>query len=134
MKIWTVPNITMRSVHENKTILIHSLENLRRPCNHDLKFSQKYSRFNKVIWKFEPPLLSRAGTFAKMRQFCWTASIITSCYFCSKRQFWRCHLKFWTGPIFTSWHFCKTKAVFDDVTYNFEMPLLSRAEFFAKIS
>ena len=45
------PNITMRSVRKNKTILIHSLQNLSCPGNHELKFSQKYPRFNAVIWK-----------------------------------------------------------------------------------
>ena len=45
------PNITMKSVHENKTVLIHLLKNLSCPYNHELKFSQKYPRFNEVIWK-----------------------------------------------------------------------------------
>ena len=80
LKIWIGPNITMRSAHENKTIFIHSLENSRCPCNHDLKFSQKYPRFNEVTWKFELPLLSRADIFAKMRQFCWTDLMNCSYY------------------------------------------------------
>ena len=72
LKIRTGPLITMRSVQENKTSLIHSLENLNCPCNHKLKFFQKYPRFNEVIWKFELPLLSRAEIFAKISHFCWT--------------------------------------------------------------
>ena len=71
LKTWTGSIITMRSVHENKTILIDSLENLRCPCNRHLKFLQKYPRFNEVIRKFELPLLSGAEIFTKRRQFCW---------------------------------------------------------------
>ena len=123
----------MRSVHENKTSLIYSLENLSCLCNHE--FFENTLDSMKLVWKFEIPLLSRAEIFGKMSHFCWTdlmkcpyyyeliflqkschskmwpAPIITSWNFCSKIQFWWCHLNFLTGPTITSWKFCKNKAV-----------------------
>ena len=68
IKSRTSPIITMRSVHESKAIDMHSRENLSCPCNHEMKFSQKYPRFNEVIWKYELPLyelkyLQKWGSF-----------------------------------------------------------------------
>ena len=113
--IRTGPIITMRSVHEKKAIHIHSLENLSCPCNHELKFFQKYPRFNEAIWKFELPhydelkffqkwgsfddvtwkfalpVLSQGKLFPKIKQFCW------------------CDLEIWPAPIIANWNFCKNK-------------------------
>ena len=97
----TGPIITMRSVHENKAIHIHSLENLSCPCNHHLKFSQKYPRFNEVIWKFELPLLSCSKRFPKIKQFCWYD--LENC----------------PPLIIMNWNFWKKLGSFDDVTWKF---------------
>ena len=45
------------------------MKELRWPCNHNLKFLQKYPRFDEVIWKFELPLLSRADILAQKDSF-----------------------------------------------------------------
>ena len=89
LKTWPPPIITSQKCCKNKGFLMISLENLNWPyynderctrkqnnsytftenlscpCNHELKFSQKYPRFNEFIWKFELTLLSRAESFAK---------------------------------------------------------------------
>ena len=88
----TGPIITMRRVHENKAVHIHSLENLSCACNHELTFSQKCPRFNEVIWKCELPLFPRAEIFTKIRQFWWS------------------HLKIRTAPIIARKNFPKNKA------------------------
>ena len=96
LKIQRAPVIMIQSFRKNILDLMKSLENLNYPYYHELTFSQKWDSFAELIWR--------------------TAPIIPGWYFCSKRQFWWCHLKFWTGAIITCWHFCKTKAFFDDVT------------------
>ena len=101
------------------------------------KVSQKYPRFNEVTWKFAL-LLSWAEIFAKIRLFWW------------------CHFKIWTCPIITRWSVHQNKGpfytftskydlplhyelkllqkctAFNEVTWKFELSLLSRGNFFAK--
>ena len=67
--------------------------NLNCPYYHELKFFQKYHRFNKVIWIFELPPLSWGIIFSKIRQFWW------------------CLLKIWPFPIKTKWNFCENRPV-----------------------
>ena len=87
LKIWPAPIITRKSVYENKTISIHSLENLACPYYHELRFLQKYPRFNEVIWTFELLPLSWCIIFSNIKQFWW------------------CLLKIWPAPRITSWNF-----------------------------
>ena len=91
-----------------------------------------------MIWKLELPLLSRGEIFLKIKQFWWSD--------------W----KIWTAPIIKSWNFYKNKAIllkwlenlncpyyhelkcsqkyprFNEVTWIFELPLLSRGKDFFK--
>ena len=116
LKIWATLIITSSNVHKNTPHLMKLLEYLNCPYYHEGNF------------------------FAKIRQFCWS------------------DLKIWTAPITPSWNFCGSKEVllkrfenlncadygglifslkwrsFADITWKFELPLLSRAESFAKIS
>ena len=130
------PIITTWNVHERKTIFIQSLESFNCPYYHELKFSKKYGWFYEITWKFALPLTSRGQIFTKIKQFCWS------------------ELKIWTAPIITSWSFLKNMAEFIkllessrfpyhhevkfsqqqssfvEVTWKFELPLLSRAKIF----
>ena len=85
--------------------MIVQLENLNCPYYHEVKCPQKWDHSCTYM-----PLLSRAGIFAKIKQFCW------------------CDLKICTSPIIKSWNFLKNKTF-----WKFALPLLSRAEIFAKI-
>ena len=116
MKTWTGENkwTTMRSVHENKTVLTHSLKNLSCPCNHELKFAQIFPRFYDVIWKFKLPLLSWVEIFAKIRQFWWY------------------HMTFELPLLSQAETLAKKKKIFVDITWKFELPLLSRVDNFTK--
>ena len=38
----------------------------------------------------------------------------------------------WTAPVITSWNFGKKKNIFVDITWKFELPLLSRVDNFTK--
>ena len=84
-KAWTGPIITMRRVHENKAIQVHSFtwKFVQFPYYHELK----------VTWIFGLSLISRGKIFSKIRQFCW------------------CDLKIWPAPIIASSNFRKNKAV-----------------------
>ena len=135
MKIWysTVHNTIMPC--KNKAFLMIPLENLNSPCNHDLKFLQKYPRFNEVTWKFELPLLPRAEIFAKISHFCWT-DLLNCPYELKFLQKWssfddvtqKCDLSLLSrGKLFAQ------KDSFDDATWTFELTLLSKAEIFTKI-
>ena len=81
-----------------------------------------------MIWKFKLHVLSEAETFLKIKQFRWF------------------HLKICTAPIINNSNFRKNKIVllmwlynlscpysFNDITWKFALPLLSRARIFAKI-
>ena len=63
------------------TDLIHSLENLSCPCNHELKFSQNNQDLMKWFENLNYPLLSRAEFFAKISHFCWTELKNCPCYY-----------------------------------------------------
>ena len=85
------------------------------PYYHRLKFSQIWSSFVDVTWKFDRALLSRAEIFAKLKkQFCWS------------------DLKICTASYITSWSCRKNKAVLLMI-WKFKLPLLSRAEIFSEI-
>ena len=114
LKIWTGPIITIRNVHQNKAILIYSLENLTCPCNHELKFSQNTQHLMKWFKNLNY-LYYHKLNFRKNKSFLLTELEKCPCH-CElklllKRKFWWCHLNFWTGPIIKSWKFCKNKAV-----------------------
>ena len=102
---------------KNMTNFMKPLENSDCPYYHELTFSQKYSSFVEVFWKFGLPLLSRSEIFAEIKQFCWsvlktwTAPIITSWNFCKNKAFCWSHLKISTAPIITSWNFLKNKTL-----------------------
>ena len=115
LKIRPAPIITSWNFLKNKTVLMVSLEKLNLPYYKEVKFLQKYRRFNEITWKFELPLVT-ALSIAKSKAVCW------------------CDLKIWPAPIIIDWNFLKNKAFFDDIMWNFEPALLSRSEFFAKVS
>ena len=114
-EIWTTPIITSWNFRKNILDLMKSLENLHCSYYREVKFSQK------------------------IMQFCW------------------CDLKIWPTPIIRSWNFCKNKAVlmmsleklnwpyykemkfsqkyprFNEVTWKFELPLLTGGKSSTKI-
>ena len=73
-----------------------------------MEFSQKYPRFNGVIWKFKPLLLSQAEILAKWDSF---AEL----------------------PLLSRAVILAQKDSFDDVTWNFELVLFPRADIFANL-
>ena len=106
----TGPLITMRNVHENKAIHIHSLENLSCPSNHEQKFSQNIRQ----SWKFKLSLLSRGKVSTKIRSFLYI------------------HLKIRPAPIITSWNIRKNKAVLLMWFENLHFPYYQELKFSQK--
>ena len=74
-----------------------------------------------MIWKVELPLLSRAETFAKARQTCWSDS------------------KIWTAPMMKGWNVLKNKAVLMispenlNCLYNHEVKFLQKCPIFNEV-
>ena len=124
------------SVHKNKTIPIHSLESLICPYYYDkLKFSQKWSSFVEVMWKFELLILQNSADFMKslenfrypyyhelkllqkylkFNEFIWTFELPPLSWgiiFSKVKPFWWCLLKMWPSPITTRRNFCLNKAI-----------------------
>ena len=85
-----------------------SLEKLNCLYCHELKFLQKYPRFNEVIWTFELPPLSWRIIFSNIKKFWW------------------CLLKIWPAPRITNWNFCKNIERSFNVTWkNWTVPIIS---------
>ena len=59
-----------------------SLEKLNWLYYEEVKFFQKYPKFNEVIWKYEFPLLSRGKIFAKSKAvlLMWLENLTCSYY------------------------------------------------------
>ena len=133
-----------------------SLENSHCTYYHELDFSQKESGFVNVTLKFGLPLLWRAEIFAKIKEFCWcnlkirTPLLSRTETLAKLKRFCWSDLKIWTAPIIMNWNFGKNKAAslvwlanlsypyyhelkcsprkdsFNNITWKFELPLLSR--------
>ena len=138
LKIWTVPIITMRSAHVKKTIFIHLLENLCCPCNHELKYLQRYPRFNEAIWKFELSLYHELKFLLKKNSFddvTWKFELVLlllANIFSNIRQFCLFISKIWSASIFTSWNFRKNKAVLTISLENLHCPYYHELTFSQK--
>ena len=145
LETWPSLIITCWCFYKNKEVLLMSLENLAWPYYHELKFLQKKSSFLDVIWKLKLPLLSRAEIFSEIKQFCRcalkirNAPIIAEAEIFSKiKQFCRSdltissYLNILVAMIPRGKIFSKIR-LFVNMTWKFDLSLLSRAEIFEKV-
>ena len=94
LKFWTAPTIFPK-----KAVLLIWFGNLNCSYYHQLKFSQKYPRFNEVTRIFELPLLSRVSVFWLRNLHCPIIKIAE--VFGLVRQFWWSHLEIQTILVIT---------------------------------
>ena len=82
LKTWPALLSRAEAFAKNKAVLMMSLEKLNWLYYEEVKFFQKYPKFNEVIWKYEFPLLSRGKIFAKSKAvlLMWLENLTCSYY------------------------------------------------------
>ena len=120
LKIWHGSIITSSNFRKNKAVLLKWFENSHCLYNHKLRFSQRESSFVDVTWKFGIALLSRVWVFRKNKAVWlkWFDNLkLLECFSCHHTR-----VKI----------FSKVR-LFVNMTWKFNLSLLSRAESFVKI-
>ena len=129
--IWKLNLPLVSQVHKNKAVLMVSLEKLNWRYYKEVKFSQKYPRFNEVTWKFELLLLSGGKIFAKgnavllMSLENLTCSYITRRNFCKNKAVLMMPLENLNYPYYHEMKLLQKYPGFNKVIWTFQLPALS---------
>ena len=82
LKTWPALLSRAEAFAKNKAVLMMPLEKLNWLYYEEVKFLQKYPKFNEAFWKYELPLLSRGKIFAKSKAvlLMWLQNLTCSYY------------------------------------------------------